>query len=317
VIDFYRQHIETPVSVPDDLKKEMDFLNGSDYGRIYRISPANAKVTATVNPDLKNKSTLELVKLLAHPGRWWRLQAQRLILERQDTSVVPSLKSLFAQSGEPKVRLHALYALEGLNSLDAELVKRAMKDSSPGVREHGLILSERFPDCLVQAIAKIDDPSIRVAFQAALTIGDFHGAQAVAALARVVEKYGKDPWFRMAVLSSDDGSSNDLLKVLQQNSFFKELDPWRLTFLEDFSYVNGSRNQKGQVAALLSLLSRPDLAREDPDRYREAGLKGLRKGLKKSATASPGLKEALTKMEADSTRKINDAIKELTKYYSD
>ena len=317
VIDFYRQHIETPVSVPDDLKKEMDFLNGSDYGRIYRISPANAKVTATVNPDLKNKSTLELVKLLAHPGRWWRLQAQRLILERQDTSVVPSLKSLFAQSGEPKVRLHALYALEGLNSLDAELVKRAMKDSSPGVREHGLILSERFPDCLVQAIAKIDDPSIRVAFQAALTIGDFHGAQAVAALARVVEKYGKDPWFRMAVLSSDDGSSNDLLKVLQQNSFFKEADPWRLTFLEDFSYVNGSRNQKGQVAALLSLLSRPDLAREDPDRYREAGLKGLRKGLKKSATASPGLKEALTKMEADSTRKINDAIKELTKYYSD
>ena len=45
LIDFYRQHIETPVSIPDDLKADMDFLNGSEYGRIYRISPSNAKVT--------------------------------------------------------------------------------------------------------------------------------------------------------------------------------------------------------------------------------------------------------------------------------
>ena len=102
---------------------------------------------------------------------------------------------MFAQSEDPKVRLHALYALEGLNSLNAELVKQAMKDSSPGVREHGVILSERFPECLAQAVAKIDDPSIRVAFQATLTIGDFHGPQAVAALASVVKKYGQDPGF--------------------------------------------------------------------------------------------------------------------------
>jgi hypothetical protein len=294
----------------------MDFLNGSEYGRIYRISPGNAKVRPNVAPDLKNKATLELVTLLAHPSRWWRLQAQRLILERQDTSVVPSLKNLFAQSEEPKVRLHALYALEGLNSLDAQLVKQAMRDSSPGVREHGLILSERFPDGLVQAMTKIDDRSIRVAFQAALTIGDFHGKQAIAALARIVEKYGKDPWFRMAVLSSDDGSSIDLLKVLlHQNSFFKEVKPWKLTFLEDFSYVNGSRNQAKQVSALLSLLSRPELVGEE--KWQVAGLKGLMKGLKKSAAAGPELKEALTGMEADSTRKISQAIKDLMKYYSD
>ena len=315
LIDYYRQHVETPVSVPEDLKADMDFLNGSDLGRIYRISPSTAKITTNTS-DLRNKATLQLVNLLAHPSRWWRLQAQRLILERQDLSVIPSLTTLFAQAKDPKVRLHAFYALEGLNYLNADLVKQAMKDASPGVREHGLMLSERFPECLPQAMEKINDPSIRVVFQATLTIGDSHSEQAVAALARVVEKYGRDPWFRMAVLSSNDGSSIDLLKiVLRQNSFFKEADPWKLTFLEDFSYINGSRNQRDQVTSLLVLLSRPEIAKEE--KWKVIAVKGLIAGLTKSATATPALKEALTRMKADSTRKINETITELTKNYSD
>ena len=120
----------------------------------------------------------------------------------------------------------------------------------------------------------------------------------------------------MAVLSSDDGSSIDLLKILiRQDSFFGETDPWKLTFLEDFSYVNGSRNQKEQVTSLLDLLSRPEIAKEE--KWQLAGVKGLTMGLKKSATSNPRLKEALTHMEADSTRKIKETIKDLTKYYSD
>src|SRR5690606_37813447 len=39
VIDMYRQHIETPLSIPEDLKADMDFLYGSEHGRIYRIVP--------------------------------------------------------------------------------------------------------------------------------------------------------------------------------------------------------------------------------------------------------------------------------------
>ena len=37
MVDFYRQHIETPVSIPDDLKEEMDFMHGENHGRIYRL----------------------------------------------------------------------------------------------------------------------------------------------------------------------------------------------------------------------------------------------------------------------------------------
>ncbi|MBL7699264.1 MAG: dehydrogenase, partial [Chitinophagaceae bacterium] len=41
VVDMYRQHVEGPDFIPEDLKKDMGFLNGKEYGRIYRITPKN------------------------------------------------------------------------------------------------------------------------------------------------------------------------------------------------------------------------------------------------------------------------------------
>src|SRR5690554_6365408 len=82
VIDMYRQHIETPVSIPDDLKEDMDFNYGKEHGRIYRIKPKNDNARTLSNPDLQSKSSAELVELLIRPNHWWRNQAQRLLLER-------------------------------------------------------------------------------------------------------------------------------------------------------------------------------------------------------------------------------------------
>jgi hypothetical protein len=256
----------------------------------------------------------ELVKLLSHPNRWWRLQAQRLILERQDFSIVPDLITLFNQSEDPKVRLHAFYALEGLNSLPEELVKKALKDASPGLREHGLIVSERFPDCLEMALAKIDDPNIQVAYQATLTAGNFHGEKVVTALAHAITKYGPDPWFQTAVLSSEEGSSVELLKLLLAQHFFSTTDEWKFTFLETYAHIAGARNQKEQIIFLLNTLSLPEMAKEEY--WREAVVNGLSKGLKKSITSTSQIKEALTRMEADSTAGVNDKINLLHALFS-
>ncbi len=315
LIDYYRQHIETPVSIPDDLKEDMDFLNGSEHGRIYRIAPTNASAIKVLTPDLQNKSTAELIKLLSHPSRWWRLQAQRLILERQDFSIVPELLTLFDQHEDPKARLHSLYALEGLNSLSEELVKKAVNDNSPGIREHGLILSERYPGCLEMALSKIDDPSIKVAFQATLTVGDFHGEKVVTALAHSITKYGQDPWFQTAVLSSEDGSSHELLNLLITQKFFETPYDWKFTFIETYSHIAGARNQKEQIKLLLYTLLRPEFVKEE--NWQVAAINGLARGLKKSATSSPQLKEALTRMETDSTAMVNDKLKQLSALYSD
>lgn len=312
VIDMYRQHIETPLSIPEDLKADMDFLNGNQHGRIYRIVPENKDMPEKVFPNLKNKQTHAYVELLSHPNQWWRLQAQRLLLERQDVSVVPSLKSLLAQHEDPRTRLHALYVLEGLNALSPELIKKAMQDTHPGVRENAVILAEQYPECLPQVIDALNDPSVRVVFQASLSVGNFPDKQALPALVRVLKQYGQDPWFRTGILSSAAGSSTDLLEMLLgKGSFFEKDEPWKVSFLEDFSYVIGSRNQKREGQSFLRLLSHPAVAKEQ--KWQLAALTGLAKGLKQSEVlpeSNPNL-EALKRIEAKASPEVKAAIKEV------
>lgn len=192
VVDMYRQHIETPVSIPDDLAAGMDFSAGSDKGRIYRIVPAHGD-NKPVTPDLEAKSSSELVQLLSRPNRWQRLHAHKILIERQDKAVIPSVKALFQSAQDPRVRIQALYVLEGLDALNPGIIKEALKDPSPGIRENAAILAERFHDCLPELEKLVDDPSARVAFQAALSLGEFSGENITDDLVNVLKKYGSIP----------------------------------------------------------------------------------------------------------------------------
>ncbi|QMW06033.1 PVC-type heme-binding CxxCH protein [Spirosoma foliorum] len=254
VIDMYRQHIETPTAIPEDLKEDMDFMNGSKLGRIYRIADKTSK-TAIGQPKLRSKTSAELVALLGHTNQWWRLQAQRLLLEKQDKSVVLALKDLFIKDMDPRTRLHAFFVLEGLNALDANLVKQAMQDAQPEIRAYGVMMAEHFPGTLPQLIEKANDPSVPVAFQAALSLGQFPTQQVTTALANLLEKHGKDTWFRTAVLSSELGSSTGFARHLVSSAYFNSISPEKDTFLTDLAFVVGSRNRKGEAVQLLSLFS--------------------------------------------------------------
>ena len=314
IIDMYRQHIETPISIPDDLESDMDFNAGSTYGRIYRIAPKDADPYKKVTVNLKNATSAGLVGFLSHPNQWWRLQAQRLLLERQDKSVIPAVKALFSQSEDPRFRLHALYVLEGMNTLDAELIKKAMKDSSPGIRENAAILSERFPSCLPQLKEMINDSSIRVAFQATLSLGQFTDKSVVSALTKVVEQRGQSSWFRTAVLSSEAGSSIDLLnELVKNNSFFNAMTSWKSTFLENLSYVIGQRNQKKQIMALLEIISKSSPSKTK--NWELACVKGLIKGQEKVEGLDAASKERLKNLRIESENNFYKAIRDLKIIY--
>jgi hypothetical protein len=310
LLDYYRQHIETPVSIDDDLKADMDFMAGSDKGRIYRILPGNADAK-NVKIDLKNTSSTKLVAVLENPNGWWRSQAHRLLIERGDKSVIPAVKALFNNSEDAKARLRALYVLEGLNALDAAVVKKALQDAEPGLRENAVMLAERFPECLPQVIQMTNDPANRVAFQAALSLGEFNGATVAPALAKVVARYGQDSWFRTAVLSSNAGSSAELLKaLLQQDSFTQKEEPWKHTFLEDLSAIVAARNRKEEVSTYLETSSQPAL---EKGTWQTALVKGLKKGLNKAENAQ--LKEVAGSLKTDSAADIKAALLKLKTLY--
>jgi hypothetical protein len=254
VIDMYRQHIETPVSIPEDLKADMDFYNGSQRGRIYRIAPENDSPPFLL-PKLSSKTSRELVDLLEHPNQWHRLMAQRLLLERQDTSAHQPLQNLFRQHDDPRTRLHALYTLEGLGLLTSSMVAVALADPHPGVREHGIILAERFPDLLPPLLKMTTDPEPRVALQACLSLGEFSGSKVISSLAEGMEKYGKDPWFRTALLSSDTGSSSDLIEQLINRQFFSgPLTEDKTALLKDIGKIIGKRNDEQELEHFLTQL---------------------------------------------------------------
>jgi putative membrane-bound dehydrogenase-like protein len=309
IVDMYRQHIETPLSIPEDLKAEMDFLRGSDRGRIYRIVPDNVAVKNKVNVNLQALPSSELIALLEHPNRWWRLQAQRLLVERHDASIVSSAQTLFGQNQDPRTRLHALYVLEGLDALNASIVSKAMEDAHAGIRKHGIILAERFPELLPQIVEHIDDDNLQVVLQVALSAGQSSDKKAVGALAKIISRHGNSSWFQTAVLSSQAGASPEILQDLIRNySFLTADEPWKKTFLTDLSFTIGSSNEVEDINALLDILSAPSM--KDKPQWQSGALSGLKNGLSRSA-ADASVKQMLEAVQATNVEQTRDGLQKL------
>src|SRR5947207_6859555 len=87
VVDFYRKYVEHPQWVADELKETTPWRTGEEHGRIWRIRPKQWK-PKNARPRLSRAKSSELVKHLGDKEGWWRDNAQRLLVERQDRTVV-------------------------------------------------------------------------------------------------------------------------------------------------------------------------------------------------------------------------------------
>ena len=309
MLDYYRQHIETPVSIPDDLKADMDFMAGSDMGRIYRVKPANTPYKS-VKVNLNAESSIQLLTYLSYENGWYRTHAHRLLLERQDKSVVKSAKLLFNKSKDPRTRLHLLYVLEGLNALDIAVIKKGLHDSSPDVRENALMLAERYSELMPTMLKMLNDSSPRVKLQATLSLGQFKNQKIIAAFSKLIQSQGQNEWLRLAVLSSELGSSPELLESMVENHVFS-LNPetWKLRFLQDLSYTIAARNNKSQMVSYLNLFS---LATMSDLNVQTAALKGLKLGLTKNGTS----KEIASHLKTGLASEVNASFQTLRQIYS-
>ncbi|NND06718.1 MAG: dehydrogenase [Saprospiraceae bacterium] len=277
VVDMYRQHIETPLSIPEDLKEEMDFMRGSDQGRVYRIVPKGTSTKLPLDVLQATNSPAQYVEWLTHPNQWYRLHGQRLLLELQNTSVLPQVQGLFDDHLDPRTRLHALYVLEGMDALSPRLIKNALADKHPRIREHGLILAESCVECFDQVAGLAEDPDTRVVMQTALSLGAFPKYKSLTVMGKILEKYYEDHWMRLAVLSSEVGSSMAFFEQLKSMAFFDQMQDGKGRFIEDFAHVVGSSASQNEVVALLQSLQ------QVPATYAMIGCQGLSSGLKKSA----------------------------------
>jgi HEAT repeat protein len=203
--------------------------------------------------------------------------------------------------------------LEGLNALNAQIIKQAMKNASPWVRENAAMLSEQFPECLSLLQEMVNDSSIHVAFQATLSLGEFNNKAATSTLSKVLGKYGKYSWFRTAVLSSKAGSSAELLKMLaEKDAFFEIPEPWKLAFLNDLSNIITARNEKSEINSLLEILSRPSLAHQD--KWQSAFVGGFIKAVDKSKELNPS-KDTLKSIASNTDGDLQKVLQNLKVFY--
>ena len=138
IVDFYREIIEHPWSLPPGIKEHLDLNRGNDRGRVWRIIKKASLTHRTVR--LGDASTPELVALLGHENGWHRDTAARLLWERNDP-VARALLTRAVSSPTPFARVGALGLLSARGELDGALLASGLRDASPGVRIRALKLA--------------------------------------------------------------------------------------------------------------------------------------------------------------------------------
>ena len=132
IVDFYDRraaHLD-PVD-------NWDKTNGRVYKLEYKGTP---KVPAF---DLRKKTSVELVELLKHPNKWWRIEARRLLAERQDKSVHPKLRQMvMTEKGD--LALEALWALYVSGGWDEKLSSDLLTNPDEYIRAWAIrLLTDR------------------------------------------------------------------------------------------------------------------------------------------------------------------------------
>lgn len=283
VLDMYRQTVEHPWSLPDDLKKRLDLTAGRNRGRIYRLVPAQyaAGFKPPPPPRLGSAATIELVALLENPNGWWRETAHRLLYELQDSAAIEPLKALLRNSASSCARLHALWSLQGLSALTDDDAMIGLNDTEPRVQVHAVQLSEPFlgkNSAILSAVKKLADASdAPLRFQVALSLGEAPPSEVESTLAQLLLRDGRDSWICSAALSSMEGQEQSLLRRLLNNSEELRTDVGQSVALQ-VAVTVGTRCTAGQVQEILDLAA---VLPADFRPFQERLALGLGKGLKR------------------------------------
>jgi mono/diheme cytochrome c family protein/glucose/arabinose dehydrogenase len=217
LVDMYRGIIQHRGFITEYLRDHI-VSNGLEqpigYGRIYRV--VHDTTRRDRKPAMSNASSATLVQTFSHPNGWRRDTAQRLLVERENMSVVSSLTRLASGAPEPRTRLHALWTLDGIDRLTPALVMKALEDTSRDVRVSALRLSERWlaeGDATMQkaVLARSSDTDWAVRRQLAATIGSLKGEGRDTAIVSLLERNGDDPVVVDAALSGIAGSESSVL----------------------------------------------------------------------------------------------------------
>jgi putative membrane-bound dehydrogenase-like protein len=282
-------------------------LRDKTHGRIYRIvytadaaKPSPLKTLAGSTPD-------QLVAALTNDNLFWRRHAQRLLVERGQKDIVPSLNSLIRNQSFDAIGLnvgaiHALWTLHGLGVLDGSHAEAtatavmALKHPSSGVRRNAVQVlpkSSSSAEAILQS-GVIQDSEPQVRLVSLLALADQPSLEstgnAVAKMLTLPEN-ANDRWIPEAATAAAAGSSVGFLNSV---SSLKN-PPARLISVAGIVAEHYARG--GPVDSLKGVLVA--LAQAQPDTA-DAIVRGLAKGwpAKSTPTLDAETEQALSTLLA-------------------
>ncbi len=210
VVDMYRGIVQHRAFITGYLEQkiiERGLAEGIGHGRIWRV--VHSSTVRGERPRLSSKPSAELVPILAHPNGWWRMTAQRLLVERGDTSVAGALRTMARTHEDDRARLHALWTLDGIGQVEDDVLASAARDRAPAIRAAALRIAE--PN-VTMSMAR--DSSAVVRRQRAASLGALAREPRASALAGVIDADGKDPIVADLVAGALAGAEIDFLERL-------------------------------------------------------------------------------------------------------
>jgi uncharacterized protein len=223
-------------------------LRDKTHGRIYRISPVGSP-SKTMSRTLDPIDGPGLVAALKDDNMFWRLHAQRLLIERGKKDVVPALIELVKDQSVDAIGLnpgaiHALWTLHDLGELkklgpplDAALL--AFRHPSSGVRRAAVQVVQ--PDGPEKAVLPLGgqttamimvqvllDPDPQVCLAALLALADTPESLDVGEMLVEALDLGKvdgDRWLPDAATAAAAAHARPFLKALAWKKFEKPASP--------------------------------------------------------------------------------------------
>ena len=293
VIDYYRKIIEHPEWMSDEVNNSGALYEGSDKGRIYRVTPANAgKLNWCGQLKLGSASTEELVRTLTSNNIWWRRTAQRLLMDRKDNQTISLLHKLSDTTNSPTAMVHVLWTLEGFNAIDRPTLLKALQNHTAGVRENAIQIAEihlkEVPELEKDLLFLQNDPDAKVRYQLLCTLGNINDDKTEAARQKLLMKDINDKWVQMAALTSSAGKEYALLEK-SISALSTDPSEGKRLFFENCSSVIGLSQRTDDIKKLIRLAAKNNSV--SSDWWQSACLDGLSKAIEAKGFPTAVLKD--------------------------
>ncbi|WP_257668385.1 PVC-type heme-binding CxxCH protein [Parapedobacter tibetensis] len=230
-------------------------LRDKKHGRVYRI--VHKKGKHKEQHQLSKDNSAGLLKALKSDNKFWRMHAQRLLVERQKEDVVNDLVNIALDKKVDKIGLnapaiHALWTLQGLHVIETnkkvfDAAVTCLKHPSAGVRKAAIqvlpINSQSLEAILASEVLKDDQLNTRLAAFVRMAEYPASGTLAGALLAATNDAVNEsDRWLSQALfgaITQHEGAFHQVTAQGSRNAFADRI----LEALADERYVLGRRTR--------------------------------------------------------------------------